>query len=556
MSETPRQAEMSTSSITDAEKGVDSNNYIDADGQGPHPNAIPTKRAILGVKWVLVVFSMLSSIFLFSLDNTIVADLLPILVTEFQSVNQLGWLSVGFTIGAVVLALSFGKLYATFDSKWLFIASSVLFQAASALCGAAPNVAALIVGRVLAGVGGNGMYLGTLTLVIGHTTEKERSSYLASIGIVWGLGTVLGPVVGGGFAKVSWRWAFYINPMIGAFCLLACLLCLPPSDPIPQTALSKRFAYFDYVGSLLLTGAITTLVMAINFGGGLYPWGGGAIIALFVVAGVLFITFGIQQSFNILTRAKDRIFPLQLLKNRNAVLLYICASAANTAAFVPIYYIPIYFQFSRGDAPLQSAVRLLPLIFLLSATVFINGQIMVRWGSFQDWYIAGNILIIIGGALMSRITNTTATSTIYGFEVLLALGSGAIVQAGYTVIYLFIKPEDGAAAVSFMSLAQLGGIALGLSISGAVFVNRAVVALQPILPDLSHQQLQQAVSGTSSETFLALPTEIRNLALAVIVDALRKVFIPVYVAGAVGLICSVFIKRLNIGKIMAGLGSA
>ena len=84
-----------------------------------------------------------------------------------------------FTIGAVVLALSFGKLYATFDAKWLFIGSTVLFLAASALCGAAPSMAAEIIGRVFAGVGGNGMYLGTLTLMIVHTTAKERSGYLA-----------------------------------------------------------------------------------------------------------------------------------------------------------------------------------------------------------------------------------------------------------------------------------------------------------------------------------------------------------------------------------------
>lgn len=84
-----------------------------------------------------------------------------------------------FTIGAVVLALSFGQLYASFDGKWLFIISTVLFQAASALCGGAPNMSAMIIGRVLAGIGGNGMYLGTLTLMILHTREKERSGYLA-----------------------------------------------------------------------------------------------------------------------------------------------------------------------------------------------------------------------------------------------------------------------------------------------------------------------------------------------------------------------------------------
>lgn len=134
---------------------------------------------------------------------------------------------------------------------------------------------------------------------------------------------------------------------------------------------------------------------------------------------------------------------------------------------------------------------------------------------------------------------------IYGYEVLLALGSGAFIQAGYTVIYLFIKPEDGAYGVSFMSLgsllspyaglllillkpifkAQLGGIAIGLSIAGAVFVNRALVGLAVVLPNLSHTELQSAVSGTSGSLLADLPEQTRDLALNVIVNSLRKVFV-------------------------------
>ena len=260
--------------------------------------------------------------------------------------------------------------------------------------------------------------------------------------------------------------------MIGVFCLLVCFFCIPATDPIPGTPYGRRFRNFDYVGSVLITAAITTLVMGINFGGTSYAWSGGETIALFVVSAVLFIAFGIQQTFCLLTSVEERVFPIQFLKNRNAILLFICAAAVNTAAFIPIYYIPIYFQFTRGDTALMSAVRLLPLIFLLSATVFANGQLMVKWGSFQDWYIGGSVLVLIGGVLMckfrsmpgfcvrfvddtaARIDATTSTSAIYGYEVLLALGSGAYVQAGYTVIYLFIQPEDGAYGVAFMTLGK------------------------------------------------------------------------------------------------------
>lgn len=153
---------------------------------------------------------------------------------------------------------------------------------------------------------------------------------------------------------------------------------------------------------------------------------------------------------------------------------------------------------------------------------------------------------------MSRITKDTATGAIYGYEVLLALGAGSYVQAGFTTIYCFINPADGAYGVSWVSLAQLGGIGIGLSIAGAVFVNQAVAGLQMVLPDLDRAQLIAAVSGTSSEVFDQLSSSAREAALDSIVDALRKVFVLVYVGAAVGLICSAAMKRVNIGRMMSG----
>ncbi len=152
-----------------------------------------------------------------------------------------------------------------------------------------------------------------------------------------------------------------INPMIGVFCVGLCIVCVPYTDPNAGTPFSRRFARFDYVGSTLITASITSLIMAINFGGTLFAWNSGRTIALFVVGGALAIAFAIQQILCIFTRVEDRVFPIQFLSNRNAVLLFICAAASNTACFArkfpsfqlydltlnyvyleAIYYIPIY----------------------------------------------------------------------------------------------------------------------------------------------------------------------------------------------------------------------
>nr|XP_036575252.1 MFS drug efflux transporter [Colletotrichum truncatum]KAF6781796.1 MFS drug efflux transporter [Colletotrichum truncatum] len=524
----------------------------DVDVAEPDANASP--RDIHGILWALVVVSILSSIFLYSLDNTIVADITPAVVNRFGDVVKLPWLSVGFLLGGAAVVLPCAKLYGLFDAKWMYIISSVIFNVGSALCGAAPNMNALIIGRVLAGVGGNGMYLGVMTLLSVMTTDKERPGYLSFVGLVWGIGTVLGPVVGGAFveSKATWRWAFYINLCVAGLFAPVYLFLIPSFKPQPGRTFKDLIKQFDVVGTILNFGAITSLVMAINLGGSLYAWNSPQIIALFVVMAVVFIIFAIQQGVPFFTALENRIFPGQFFRNMNALFLFICASAVNTAGFIPIYYVPLYFQFTRGDSAIDAAVRLLPLIIVLSASILANGHLMGRFSYFQPWYVGGSVLALIGGVLMSRITAGTPTANIYGYEILLGIGTGCYIQAGYAVIQAVIAPADMAYGIGFMMLGQLGGIALGLAVAGAVFINEALSGLSALFPDVSRSTLQLAITGTSGAYFKSLSPELREQSTEVIVAAIAKTFIPVYVGAAVSLVVSVcFTKRKLYGDIVA-----
>ncbi|KAK0660106.1 major facilitator superfamily domain-containing protein [Cercophora samala] len=543
--------ELSAANGRSSDSQLEANSPTDAPAEGDQ-NASP--RNIHGVIWALVVVAILSSIFLYSLDNTVVADITPAVVNNFGDALKLPWLSVGFLLGGAAVVLPFGRLYGLFDAKWLYILSSILFNVGSALCGAAPNMDALIIGRVLAGMGGNGMYLGVMTLLSVNTSDRERPGYLSFVGLVWGIGTVLGPVVGGAFVEspATWRWAFYINLCVAGLFAPVYLLWIPNFKPRAGTKTLTLAKEFDIVGTVISMGAITALIMATNLGGALYAWDSAQIIALFVVAVVLFILFGVQQTYTIFTNLTSRIFPIQFMRNWNAVLLFCCAAAVNTAGFVPIYYVPLYFQFTRGDSAITAAVRLLPLIFVLSAAILANGHLMARFSYFQPWYIVGSILSLIGGVLMSRITTDTPEGQIYGFEILLGIGTGCFIQAGYAVIQAVTPPAEMSYAISFMMLGQLGGIALGLAIAGAIFVNDAIKNLMVVLPDATREQLQMAISGTSGDYFSSLAPGVRAAATDAIVDSLRQVFIPVYVAAAFSLVLSVcFTQRKMFGNIQA-----
>ncbi|KAI9052700.1 hypothetical protein LZ554_002977 [Drepanopeziza brunnea f. sp. 'monogermtubi'] len=502
-------------------------------------------RDISGWRWVVVVLSILSSTFLFALDNTIVADIQPVVVREFDAVAKLTWLSVSFLLGAAATNLVWGKIFGQFNAKWTYILCVTLFEVGSAVCGAAPTIEALIIGRAICGLGGSGMYVGVMTLLAATTTIHERPLYVGGTGLTWGLGTVLGPIIGGAFSDSSagWRWAFYINLCIGGLCAPVYLFMLPNHDPRPGVTLLDRAREMDYLGAVLTIGAFVSGVMAISCGGVQYEWDSGTTIGLFVCSGLLFIVLGLQQVYTVFTNTSRRIFPVEFFRSRTILILFAMTAAGGTAVFIPIYMMPIYFQYTRGDSALEAGVRLLPFIFLMIFAVIGNGAVLSAYGYYMPWYTAGGIFIVIGGALMYTVDTTTSTSAVYGYSILVGFGCGLFAQASFSVAQAVVEPSNVAAAVGFITCAQVTGVTIALAIANAVFLNGSQDKIATLLPAVPLSDIQSAISGGGSDFVKSLSPELQERVLVAIVDSMSKTYILVIVAGAVAVVLSAGMKR-------------
>ncbi|XDG04599.1 hypothetical protein ABKA04_004214 [Annulohypoxylon sp. FPYF3050] len=502
-------------------------------------------RDVTGWKWYMVMTAILFSIFLYALDNTVVADIQSIIIKDLGEVDKLSWLSVAFLLTATATNLVWGRLYGQFNAKWFYIFNVFIFEVGSAVCGAAPNINALIVGRALCGVGGAGLYVGCMSLIAMTTTMAERPLYVSLTGFTWGAGIVLGPVIGGAFSQsaVGWRWAFYINLFIGAVCAPAYLFLLPSIDPRPGVPFKERAQEMDYTGTVLQMGAMVTFVLAINWGGVTYPWKSGHIIGLFVASGVLFILLGIQQAYAITTTIARRIIPVQFFRSRSVLILFSCTAASGACAFVPIYFVPIFFQFSRGDGPLDAGVRLLPFIAVMVVTVFANGALLSKLGYYMPWYTAGGLLAMAGGALMYTVDIETSQSRIYGYTVILGLGVGMFLQASFSVVQAVVDPENIPPAVGFLTLAQFAGITIALAIANAIYLNESETQIARIAPFLSQDQIELAMQGAAGSIINDLPADTRAAILNVITSAISKTYILVIAGGSLVAVLSLIMKR-------------
>ncbi|KAL7930691.1 MFS general substrate transporter [Trichoderma chlorosporum] len=512
-------------------------------------------RNVHGTTWALVCVSIYVSLLMYGLDMTIAADVQATIIVQFNSVDRLAWVGSGFLLGSVCSIFPVAAFYTTFDYKYIFIGSVSFFEIGSVICGAAPTMNALIVGRVIAGIGGSGIYIGTLNYLTALTSSHERGRYMSCIGLIWGVGAILGPVVGGAFSQsaATWRWAFYINLVVAAICAPIYIFCLPSIKPCKsiEGGAIRAVASFDWCGWILSTGASVCISFALTNGGNIWPWKDYRTIMFCVFFGVLITATTFQQRFRLFTTAEERLFPPpHILKNRTITLLNIQTAVTIASIFVPLYFIPLYFQFVHGDTAVDAAVRLLPFVLVFVTTSLLSGIFLPRINYYWLLYALSAIFITIGGALMFTVHINTSPAKVYGYSILLAIGSGLSSQAGYAIAGIKIASKGWPAvdiqrSISAQNFWQLCSSLLALLISGQIFQSLAARKLAVALSghNFSDAEIRGAVAGLQSSLLKSLSPHLAAKAVNAITEAMRPVYILNIVYGCICLLASTVMKR-------------
>ncbi|GKZ36596.1 hypothetical protein AbraIFM66950_007749 [Aspergillus brasiliensis] len=502
-----------------------------------------TGRKITGVAWFVVNVALLSATFLYALDNTVTATVRPAIVDTFgHRMDMLPWVSVAYPMGELGTNPIWAKLNKFLDGKLVFLAALLIFEVGSAVIGSASSIEAVIVGRALAGSGGSGIYVGTISMITGMTTAKEQNQYLNIVGMAWSLGTILGPIIGSAFADSSatWRWAFYINICVAAVAAPACIWIMPSAPPSVSLGMMDVIKAFDHLGAVLFLGSVVSTVMLLGFGGVVYSWDSSQMIGLYVATAVLWIIFALQQKFHLLT--SDRIFPVQFFKDPFAIGLWIWTIVAISDIVVTIYTLPLFFQFVLHDSSMRSAVYTLPFVASVVVSAGISGGLLPKLPWYKCWFIWASALLLISNGLLSSIHTGTSRATLCGYTIIQGFGVGPVIQLGYTVGQLKRPQAARKDITAFFSCAQMGGLALSLGIATSILINHATQEISPMIPNVPLSEIRGAIDGAESTLFASLSDQVRAQVTNAVTQSVASVFYLNIFGAALGFLIAIPMK--------------
>ncbi|PXX56273.1 EmrB/QacA subfamily drug resistance transporter [Nocardia tenerifensis] len=496
------------------------------------------RRERLRPSWdpqVAVLFSCMTlAMFVAAMDQTVVETALPSIVAELGGLTELPWVTTAYMFGICVSVPLHGKLGDLYGRKRLFLIALGVFLVGSMLCGLAQSMPQLVVFRLLQGVGAGGIIVNSWAVIGTVVPPAIQGRYQGIVQSAYALASVSGPVVGGVLSEtLNWRWVFYVNIPLGAFALVvvAAKLRVPDQDQRPPV--------IDWWGAVLVSGAVSSLILLVTVGGTRYPW--TSVPVLSSIAATVILAIG---AVYIERRADEPLVPPHLFGDpviRVSILLAFVLgfSTQGIATFMPLFQ-----QTVDGVSPAISGWRMTPFLISWAVTSALCGRAISRTGRYRRFPVLGTVLLAVATFSLS-VLNPGLPYVVQG-AVLAVAGTGLAMLSSVVQLAALnaAKPADTGVAVSTGAFSRTVGQALGVAVFGAVFSTVLTWTLlrTPATDPLSAPA--HSGTGISREQIDALPPGSRDTLLDGIGTALHGVFLAAAVVAVIGVVIALRLREI------------
>ena len=426
---------------------------------------------VTGRRLWFILGALLLGMLLAALDQTIVSTALPTIVGDLHGGSHLAWVVTAYLLASTVSTPLWGKLGDQYGRKLFFQAAIVIFVVGSALCGLSQSMTELIVFRALQGLGGGGLMVGAQTIIGDVVSPRDRGRYMGLFGAMFAVATVIGPLIGGLCVDyLSWRWVFYINLPLGIVALFVTGATLPGH-------LRRVHHRIDYLGTALLTGSATSLIIFLSLGGISWPWRSSQSYLTVVLGIVLAVAFVLAERV-----AAEPVIPLTLFRIRVFTSASAIGFVMGFAMFGALTFLPLFMQNVKGVSPTVSGLRILPIMVGMLGASVISGRLVTRWGRYKVFPVVGTALMTLGAYLLSLIDASTNSWVLAFYMFVFGVGMGLTMQVLVVAVQNAVSYEDLGVATSSATFFRMIGGSFGTSVFGAIY---AIVFTRTIAPTLA-----------------------------------------------------------------------